>query len=280
MKVCVFTIIKNEQEYLEEWIKYHLDLGVDHLFIFEDNGSESHKDITNKYPSDKVSLNSITILPIDKSHVHNWQESRQSIYNKEGLWWIKNNYNYDWCFAIDCDEYITLSNSGDTIQSVLNLYSEYDAVIVQWQNYNANGHVYKPNYEEKGIIDTYTQKCDKSINDATWKSTKLTYKLSDFKKHYFLGTHLCYDFCKWCKTDYSKGLNKICYDNIYLRHYLTKSWEEYVWKLNVRGMFHVKHRNYDEFFEMNKDMLDRKEELIQLANEIIKKYNTNKDIEK
>jgi hypothetical protein len=46
MKVCVFTIIKNEQEYLEEWIKYHLDLGVDHLFIFEDDGSESHKDIT------------------------------------------------------------------------------------------------------------------------------------------------------------------------------------------------------------------------------------------
>jgi hypothetical protein len=274
MKICIFTIIKNEQEYLEEWIKYHLDLGVDHLFIFEDNGSESHKDITNKYPSDKVSLNSITILPIDKSHVHNWQESRQSIYNKEGLWWIKNNYNYDWCFAIDCDEYITLSNSGDTIQSVLSIYSEYDVVILQWQNYNANGHVYKPNYEEKGIIDTYTQKCDKSINDATWKSTKLMYKLSDFKKHYFLGTHLCYDFCKWCKTDYSKELNKICYDNIYLRHYLTKSWEEYVWKLNVRGMFHVKHRNYDEFFEMNKDMLDRKEELIKWAEEYVK---TNKN---
>lgn len=270
MKTCAFTIIKNEQEYLEEWIKYHLNLGVDHLFIFEDDGSKSHKDITNKYPSDKVSLNSVTILPIDKSHVHNWQESKQSIYNKEGLWWIKNNYNYDWCFAIDCDEYITLSNDGDTIQSVLSLYSEYDAVILQWQNYNANGHIYKPNYEEKGIIDTYSQKCGKSINDAAWKSTKLIYKLSDFKKHYFLGTHLCYDFCKWCKTDYSKELNKICYDNIYLRHYLTKSWEEYVWKLNVRGMFHVKHRNYDEFFEMNKDMLDRKEELIKWAEEYVK----------
>ena len=37
MKICIFTIIKNEQEYLEEWIKYHLDLGIDHLFIFEDN---------------------------------------------------------------------------------------------------------------------------------------------------------------------------------------------------------------------------------------------------
>ena len=273
MKICIFTIIKNEQEYLEEWIKYHLDLGIDHLFIFEDNDSESHKSIANKYPSERVSLNSITILPIGKTNMRNWQETRQNIYNKEALWWIKNNYDYDWCFAIDCDEYITLSNSGDTIQSTLNLYSEYDAVILNWQNYNANGNIYKPNYKEKGIIDTYTQKCGKSINDATWKNTKLMYKLSDFKKYYFLGTHLCYDFCKWCKTDYSKELNKICYDNIYLRHYLTKSWEEYVWKLNIRGMFHVKHRNYDEFFEMNKDMLDRKEELIKWAEEYVK---TNK----
>jgi len=270
MNICIFTVIKNEHLYLDEWIKYHLDLGIDHLFIFEDDGSKPHKDITNKYPCDKVSLNSIAILSIDKSHVHNWQESKQRIYNQEGLWWIKNNYNYDWCFAIDCDEYITLSNNGNTIQSVLSLYSDYDAVILQWQNYNANGHIYKPNYKEKGIIDTYTQKCGKSINDAAWKTTKLVYKLPTFKKHYFLGTHLCYDFCKWCKTDYSKELNKICYDNIYLRHYLTKSWEEYVWKLNVRGMFHAKHRNYDEFFEMNKDMLDGKEKLIKWAEKYVK----------
>jgi hypothetical protein len=273
MSICIFTVIKNEQQYLDEWIKYHLDLGIDHLFIFEDNGSESHKEITDNYSSEKVSLNSVAILPIDKSYIRDWQESKQRIYNQEGLWWIKNNYNYDWCFAIDCDEYITLSNSGDTLQSVLSIYSDYDAVILQWQNYNANGHVYKPNYEEKGIIDTYTQKCGKSINDALCKSTKLMYRLNTFKKHYFLGTHLCYDFCKWCKTDYSKELNKICYDNIYLRHYLTKSWEEYVWKLKVRGMFHVKHRNYDEFFEMNQDMLDRKEELIKWADKYVKQNN-------
>ena len=178
---CIFTVIKNEQEYLDEWIKYHLDLGINHVFIFEDIGSESHREIVDKY-GDKVSLNTIGIFQFDEYKKHNnWDDSRQRAYNQEGLWWIKNNYNYDWCFAIDCDEYITLSNNEDTIQSVLSLYSDYDAVILQWQNYNANGHVYKPNYEEKGIIDTYTQKCGKSINDAAWKSTKLMYKLSGFK---------------------------------------------------------------------------------------------------
>lgn len=58
MKSCIFTVIKNEHEYLDEWIKYHLDLGINHIFIFEDVDSKSHKDITDKY-GDKVTLNNV-----------------------------------------------------------------------------------------------------------------------------------------------------------------------------------------------------------------------------
>ena len=64
---CILTVIKNEHEYLDEWIKYHLDLGINHIFIFEDIDSDSHKEICDKY-GDKVSLNSIEIVldEIDK----------------------------------------------------------------------------------------------------------------------------------------------------------------------------------------------------------------------
>ena len=120
--------------------------------------------------------------------------------------------------------------------------------------------------QKKGIIETYTQKCDKSINDPTWKTTKLMYNLNEYKKYYYTGSHMCSELCKWCKTDYSKENNIICYDKIYLRHYLTKSWEEYIWKLKIRGMFYINHRNYEEFFEMNKDMYDKKETLIKNIN--------------
>ena len=158
--ICIVTVIKNEQNYLEEWIKYHLNLGIDYIFIFEDVGSKSHYEITSKY--NKVSLNNINILrPIDKC------ELRQIAYFQEAIYWIKNNYNYDWCFAIDCDEYITLEDKND-IKSILDLYSDYDAVMLQWENYNANGYIFKPDYSKKGILDTYTQKCLKS-KDPDWK---------------------------------------------------------------------------------------------------------------
>ena len=68
MKTCIITIIKNEHEYLKEWIDYHLALDIDHLFIFEDTDSDSHKAITDNYPQDKVTLSSIlSVLDPDKA---------------------------------------------------------------------------------------------------------------------------------------------------------------------------------------------------------------------
>ena len=49
MKTCICTVIKNEHLYLEDWIKYNISLGIDKIYIVEDIGSESHKDIIDKY---------------------------------------------------------------------------------------------------------------------------------------------------------------------------------------------------------------------------------------
>ena len=68
MKSCILTVIKNEHQYLDEWIKYHLDLGINHIFIFEDINSDSHKDICDKY-GDSVSLNGIENL-LDENKVY------------------------------------------------------------------------------------------------------------------------------------------------------------------------------------------------------------------
>jgi hypothetical protein len=49
MKTKIITLVKDEQEYLEEWINYHLQLGFDKIEIYEDFGSTSHFGITQKY---------------------------------------------------------------------------------------------------------------------------------------------------------------------------------------------------------------------------------------
>jgi len=47
MKIATFTMIKNEQLYLKEWIEHNLMLGFDEIWLAEDYGRKSHKEITD-----------------------------------------------------------------------------------------------------------------------------------------------------------------------------------------------------------------------------------------
>lgn len=261
MTSCILTIIKNEHEYLDEFIRYHLNIGIEHIFIFEDIDSESHKDITDKY--DHVTLDSIyNILEYEKEKTLKNKDKKigyQSLYTVNGLLYIQKHYCYDWCFVLDCDEYITTNEHLDV---ELNKFNGYDSILLYWKIYNASGHVTKPDYTNNGLIDTYTEIYQSKPNE-TYYDTKICFNLHSFKREHFMHVHRMKNNCRWCRTDFSNDMNsKLCYDKIYLRHYMTKSWEEYIHKLNVRGMFHPGHRKIDDFFKYNPDMIDKKDELL------------------
>lgn len=185
MKNCILTVIKNEHEYLNEWIQYHLNLGIDYIFIFEDIDSDSHKEITDKY--DKVFLKNITFLfnekeikKIKESKTSKIQGNIQHMYYKTGISYIKKQYNFDWCFVIDNDEFITLEK-GKNLTNVLSLYNNYNAVILQWKCYGANGYVNKPDYS-KGTIETFTKEITGKLPDQSKSLVKTCYNLNKFKE--------------------------------------------------------------------------------------------------
>lgn len=267
VKSSILTVVKNEQEYLDEWIKYHLDLGIDHIFIFEDIGSDSHKEICDRY-SDKVSLYSIELV-LDEDDVKTVLELKETkrsnpqfIYFKKGLNYIQSLSIYDWCFVIDCDEFITFEYDGSKLEDILDLYEGYDAFILQWKIYGASGYIEKPSYKNGGIIDTYTEEMKGYIPIKKPYLTKPCYNMTTYKSQFFGHIHQSSDYCNWCKTDFSKNRETIVYKNIYLRHYITKSWAEYIWKRKTRGYFCGQTRNIDFFFKINSDLANKKEELI------------------
>ena len=268
MKTCILTVIKNEQEYLNEWIKYHLDLGIDHIFIFEDIDSDSHREITDKY-EDKVSLNSVlSILDGEtQSLVRKYKENKsgnpQPLYIKNGLICLKDLDVYDWCFVIDNDEFITLENSDDKINDILTLFGVYDAVILQHKTYGANGLVHKPDYSKCGVVDAFDKEMTGYVPASTMMVlTKTCYNLKTYKSEYFKYIHQPSDACNFCKTNFKRERLIPVYDKIYIRHYITKSWEEYIWKRKDRGYFVGGVKNLNCFFVINPDMNYLKQELI------------------
>ena len=260
---CILTVIKNEHEYLDEWIKYHLNLGINHIFIFEDIDSDSHKDICDKY-GDKVSLNCIDIVlddynkKITKEFKLSKKKNPQEIYFPKGLMRIKKNYQYDWCFVIDVDEFIT---PYKPISDVLGEFQGYDGIVIQWKVFGANGNISKPNYMNKGVVETYTKESNYAGHYVLEWTTKTCYNLHTFKESYFKNNHQPTDECNWCRTDFSNSRPKIIYDKIYIRHYMTKSWEEYIAK-RKRGYFMGFARTVDMFFRINQDMFSLKQQLL------------------
>lgn len=260
MKTCVLSIIKDEQQYLDEWIRYHLQTGIDTLFIFEDVGSESHKDICGKYP--QVTLQSILdIFPESKDEIIELKENGRFIQGKyyaRALQWIKDNHDIDWTFLLDADEFLTPT---EAFPGLLTAYQEYDGVLVYWKNFGASGHIRKPLYD-KPTWETFSQEC--SYTEEDWRHrniSKMCFNMKRFKKSFVFGGHTA--ICNWVRTDFKTSrMDSPTFDKMYIRHYMTRSWEEYKWKIEKRGDICPNHRKINDFFEMNKSMIEIKDDLI------------------
>ena len=256
MNICIFTVVLNEQDYLTDFLDYHTKMGID-IFVFEDVFSLSHSYITDKY--NNVELHSVKELYEEKEIpqlIENRMQKKppQTDFINRGLKYVHSLNKYDWCWLIDCDEYIT---STEPISDILSRFNNRDAVLVYWKNYGVSGHVYKPIYD-KPIYEIYTQPCNyEQYSDFKfYKITKFCVNLNKWteqKKYWIHNANV-----NWIKADGSFKRTEIVYERLYLRHYITKSVEEYLWKVFCRGMFHNGHRNLKSLVEMcpeTKDIL-------------------------
>lgn len=274
MKTCIHTVIKDElDEYLKVWLDHHTKM-VDHIFIFEDVDSHSHKHVIDQY--ENVTLMSVfdlyptedskkrLILEKSKKHI------MQVKYILYGVTMIQELNEYDWCFCLDIDEFITLEDGYEAIPDVLSEFQDHDAILLQWMNYGANGHITKPNYEGRDYREFYTTRGEDSFLDNHAKAnTKICFNLNRINKWHLCGVHCCAG--NWVKTNFSRQRASISYDKMYLKHYVTRSWEEYLWKVYKRGMHcYNLHRKDKDFFEINKDMQDKYDECMKFKEEYLK----------
>lgn len=249
-KTLIATCIKDEIDYLEDFIKYHLDLGIDEIHIFEDYGSISHKSICDKYHN--VYLKSILdIFPKEqRDEIIQMRKNKippQTLYINQMLKYLHPTHSEDWwAFLTDIDEYITCT---EKFPDILDRYKEHQAVLLYWQNYGCSGHIYKPNIN-KPPYEIYTEKCGYELfsDGKFYKITKFCVNLNKWKEEHKYWIHNAPR--NWIKADGTFKRTEIVYEPLYLRHYITKSVEEFILKLYKRGMMHPNHRSLQSLKEM------------------------------
>ena len=85
----IITTARNEEQFLNEWVDYHLSLGFDHIYICDNN------DIPLCYKHENVTVYHVNDIDFSENIYQGQCESYQKVL--DGL-------NYKYCCIIDVDE--------------------------------------------------------------------------------------------------------------------------------------------------------------------------------
>jgi len=249
MSKVIVTIARDENLYINEWVRHHIDLGFDQIFVYDNYSDPPLQNEIDKLPDEyrrKVIVEMQEIM----------ENPQVDAYGK-GL----NHYmeSADWIAFIDVDEFITVP-SGD-LEETLQRYNRpsVGAVVMGWQFYNANG---QEKYEDKPVQERFTQSCkhyDRCCGKSIVRPSYIAYP----------GVHYPLLLDGYLVEENNIGLVhcrfEATYEHIYIKHYYTKSYEEWIWKLQRGSCDSRCLKKYDEFFLYNPDLLYMKDENLMKA---------------
>lgn len=136
MKIAVCLIIKDENDYLEEWLSHYKKLGVDKFFIYDNNSS--------------------TPIKVDSEDVKVilWNDEKFASQNRAYLDCCVNNQDFDYIGFFDTDEfYISKTmNVKEDIESLKNKFGDFSGFGIYWRMYGNP----KPYYTERKPVGQYT----------------------------------------------------------------------------------------------------------------------------
>lgn len=260
--VCL--LIKDENAYIEEWLNHYSSIGIEHFYIYDNNSKIPIKDtvhiINNGYYDNMCTF--VKFTDYKKNMQHECYDDCLSKFGKESRW----------IGFFDTDEFVDVN--AKNIIEFLKQYEDYFCVWIPWEIHNANGRLLKRNGTMKELYpDTFVDPF------GIWGKVFLQpHRTKQMFVHLAMGMS---DEDIVINPDYSghlKGYKDIFADNqegicpIYkyakVRHYLTRSFEEWCEKMKRGTCDPNFKRKFNVFFDYNPDLayLKNDPDVIKLIN--------------
>jgi len=215
IQVCICSIGKKENLYIREYIEYYKNLGVDKIYIYDNNEINGEAFETVIY--DYIKINYVNIINYRGYH----RPQRKMMNNCYKMNYLK----YDWLIFIDLDEFLYLKNYSN-IKNFLNepKFNNCKKIYLNYVFYTDNNNVY---YENKTLMERFKETF---LYKVYWGKTIIRGNISGINitsVHYITGkVPACNGFGKKSKQF---NLDSKYY---YFKHYSFKSTEELCNKLN------------------------------------------------
>ena len=212
IRPVIVAIAKLEQEYIVEWVQYHLALGFTHIYLYDNEDIPVYGEILRHY-TDNVTVihapyNNHNMGPIQYIILHHFIQTH---IHKPDITHVAH---------IDIDEFIVLKKHSD-IRAFIEEYikDECAGIGMNWRHFGCNGHIEKSN---QSVTERFTM-CE-SLGNRHIKTI--------FDKSLFAGFDTCHAI--FSKPGYhitntmgdiiiGPYNDNISFDVIQLNHYKTKT---------------------------------------------------------
>ena len=231
---AIVAIFKGEDRYLKEWIEFHLLVGVEHFFLYDNGDSEESREILRPY----IEKGIVTYTPFPEFN----EKLLRNRYGKKNFSKLSmqnlacgncvHNYwtHYKWLIKIDIDEFLFPLEPYSSIPEVFDLLDEKNI-----KGFSFKASRFGPSGKtERGslpVIESYTKRFPDY--DRNWKVAGKSLYLDKN-----IGFQGCHTF-NYKITPLKKELDDSLTERyLHLNHYYIKSKEEYLDKINFHSSGH------------------------------------------
>jgi len=222
--LCIAAIVKNEGDYLAEWVEFHQMQGVEKFLIYDNGSTDNIDSVLQPY------INEGLVELIPWINFHN-QANHQHLAYAHAIAQMTGKTR--WLAFLDLDEFL-YSPSRENIADILKEKQHQHAIIVHLSDFGPSGHQTKP---DGLVIENYTKRLEHNqfIQLKSIVQPHLIYGIRSASLfHNVLNNIPGYDengnpVMSYEDTRYSA-------ERLRVNHYMTRSIEEYEQK-NSRRYF-------------------------------------------
>jgi glycosyltransferase involved in cell wall biosynthesis len=218
--------MKNEGEYLKEWLDYHIKIGVEKFYLCDNESTDNTCKILQPYIEKGI---------VDYTY---WKGKGQQLSTYRNA--IKRTKT-KWLAFIDLDEFIVYK--GESIIDFLKRQPDnVSQVSLGWVIYGSNGHIKKP---KGGIIENYQYRAKRNCSCKSISKPMAAYSCNSAHCTHVIGRTINENE----RTIIPSRDVVLPFEKFRINHYQVKSLEEYRIRQKRGDVGTSSDRYSDEFFK-------------------------------
>lgn len=145
--LTIAAMIKNEAPYLAEWIEFHLQTGVEHFYLIDNESTDNTADVLDPY----IRRNLITVTSTPTRGFQCQELTALLPQLREQTRWVA---------FIDADEFLFCPDGAQVPRRLDTLLAQYAQIkpiagfVVHWRLFGENGQM---RYKDRPVIERFTE---------------------------------------------------------------------------------------------------------------------------